>query len=248
MMVSFSLILQSCNVERLVSEEKLSVAEDTIEFILNANYQSLKNKSVDGLKEKMTPNIVNEVRALVPKEKPLSVNLVGFQQNRFSSSQTSSVVESYTFQYEFSDKWLLISFVTQAKDGNEPLFVGFNVNPIAGDLKELNKFNLIGQPLQNYIALIFSIAVFVFILVSLFMCYKTSIPKRKWLWYVFITFGFFATQLNWTTGQFNVQFLSLQFFGSGFVKASVYAPAIIISSIPIGAIVFHLKRRKWIKS
>ncbi len=247
MVVSFSLSLQACNLERLVSKDKLSSARENIEFILSTDYPSLQNKLVEDVRSQFTPDLLNKFRTYIPKEEPLSVSLVGFNQSNFKTLQTSKVVESYTFQYEFPDKWLLISLVTQTENGREPLIGGFHIKPIKGDLKELNKFNLIGQPVQNYIALIFAVAVPVFIIISLFMCYKTPIPKRKWLWYIFIALGFCAFNLNWTTGQWGIQLLAFQLLGSGFVKSGMYAPVIIQMSIPIGAILFYLKRKKWLE-
>jgi len=250
--LSSLVLLQACNIdkvlEKMVSEEKLSSAKGEIEFILTADYQSVEDKLTEDIKGQLNPNVLNEFRALVPKEAPLSVSLVGYHQNNFRSAEISRTVENYSFQYEFSNnRWAVMSLNLQSESGSKTLIGGFHFTPVKGDLKELNKFSFAGQPLQNYIAVIFAALVPVFIIISLFMCYKTPIPKRKWLWYVFIALGFCVFNLNWTTGQWGIQFLAVQLLGSGFLRASMYAPVVIKTSIPLGAIIFHLRRKKWEK-
>jgi len=64
------------------------------------------------------------------------------------------------------------------------------------------------------------------------------------LWIIFILFGFVTFSLNWTTGEFEIQLISIKLFGVGIIKLGIIAPWIVSFSIPIGAIIFWIKRKK----
>jgi hypothetical protein len=68
--------------------------------------------------------------------------------------------------------------------------------------------------------------------------------RRKWLWIIFILIGFGKLSLNWTTGQilFNPLSFYVQLFSVAVIKHGPYAPWIFSISIPLGAIIFFLKK------
>ncbi len=84
------------------------------------------------------------------------------------------------------------------------------------------------------------------ILASLILRIRTKIGKRKWLWIVFIPFGFGRLSFNWTTGRvlFNPLSVHFQLLGAAAVKHGLYAPWIISISVPLGAIVFLIRRKR----
>jgi len=63
---------------------------------------------------------------------------------------------------------------------------------------------------------------------------------------VFILFGFVQITVNWTDGGININPLYFQLLGAGFSKGSPYAPVLISISIPVGAVMFLLRRKKWL--
>ncbi len=69
--------------------------------------------------------------------------------------------------------------------------------------------------------------------------------------------GFYKLKFNWSDGYidflihrmekgFTVEFISIQFLGSGVERLSVYSPWVLITSIPVGAIIFLIKRIQWL--
>jgi hypothetical protein len=72
----------------------------------------------------------------------------------------------------------------------------------------------------------------------------TPMARRKWLWVIFAMLGFTSLNLNWTTGQLSYEFLTViapparAGTGSGF-----YTPWNVQIGLPLGAIVFWLRRR-----
>jgi hypothetical protein len=241
------LSLQGCNfnqLESLVSQEKLNMAKERIEFILNTDYDSLNQSLVIETQKQMSPEVLRQIHDLIPDQTPLSINLVGYNSHSHSGGGSNPLTESFTFQYQYEHSWLLVSLSLQTQNEDESKILGFNFKPISGDLREINAFIFEGKPIQNYLILLLSVLVPVFIIYSLYLCYKTTAVKRKWLWYLFITFGFCSIQLEWTTGRWDIQPLMFQLLGSGFFRASMYAPVILKTSVPIGAIIFLFKRKK----
>ncbi|HAI69239.1 MAG TPA: hypothetical protein DCM38_07375, partial [Gammaproteobacteria bacterium] len=65
---------------------------------------------------------------------------------------------------------------------------------------------------------------------------------------IFILFGFVNVTVNWTTGGINIDPLSILLLGAGFRKVGLYGPVLISVAIPLGAIIFMIKRKKWLTS
>jgi hypothetical protein len=82
-----------------------------------------------------------------------------------------------------------------------------------------------------------------FIILSIIYCFKTPL-KRKWLWILFMLFGIISFKLNWTTGDFELQLLNIRLLGAGFSRSGTVAPWILSFAVPVGAILFWIKKRK----
>ena len=150
----------------------------------------------------------------------------------------------FTYEYEFEQKWLLVYVGLRKPSSESPKIVQFAVYQVDRSLKETHKFTLQGIKWIHYFFLIFCVACPLFILATLIACIRTKLKKRKWLWIIFILVGFVQFSLNWTTGQDWIKFLQFQFLGAGFVRTSVYSPWILSFSIPVGAILFWVRRKK----
>jgi ABC-type Fe3+-siderophore transport system permease subunit len=68
--------------------------------------------------------------------------------------------------------------------------------------------------------------------------------KRRWLWIIFMLFGFGRYSFNWTTGQMAFQPIFIQLIPTSAFKGAPYAPWIIYICMPFGALLFLWKRRK----
>jgi hypothetical protein len=71
---------------------------------------------------------------------------------------------------------------------------------------------------------------------------RTKMPGRKWPWVLFVALGFGQLAVNWTTGEWALNLLSVQVFSAS-ATAAPYGPWILAVSLPVGAIVFLLRRR-----
>ena len=146
------------------------------------------------------------------------------------------------YQYQFKDSWAIVNIAIETV-GQTKKIVLLNVSPIPASLQTTNAFSLAGKSPVHYVILLAAIVIPVFIVTVLIVCIRTKLQKQKWLWIIFTLFGVGNIAFNWTTGQLRFNPVYILFFGSGYIKASQYAPAIINISLPIGAIIFLFKRK-----
>jgi hypothetical protein len=90
-----------------------------------------------------------------------------------------------------------------------------------------------------------SIIVPLLIIAAVVLCIRTPVPKRKWLWILFILMGVVRFKLYWTDGNLSI-IPGLQLLGAGYVRIGLLGPWFLSASLPIGAIAFLLRRRKWL--
>jgi hypothetical protein len=85
----------------------------------------------------------------------------------------------------------------------------------------------------------------IFMVASLIGCIIAPIPKRKWLWCILVFVSVGTIGLNWTTGAVDFNLIWVGVVNVGFAQLGVDGPYYFESSIPIGAIVFWIRRRAW---
>jgi hypothetical protein len=125
----------------------------------------------------------------------------------------------------------------------EATSVGFRVLPESASLETQNKFNLSGKGALQYGVLGAAITMAIFTLVVLVVCIRTKMKRRKWLWILFILFGFGKLSVNWATGQWGVMVLAAQLFSAS-GTAAFFGPWIVSVSLPVGAVLFLINRRR----
>jgi len=213
------------------------VARSYIDLLREHKFEQIE-EDIDP--EISTPNLHEALvgmAAMIPPQDPVSMKVVGA--NTFQSPGLYK--SNITFEYQFPDRWLLANVAVQKKDG-VPTIVGFNVKKIPDSLENLNSFRLTGKSMLQYAMLAGTVLAPLFSLYALVLCARARIPKRKWLWIIFILFGIGKFAVNWTTGQWGFMPLSIQLFSSG-AFAPPYGAWTLSISLPLGAIWFLLRRK-----
>jgi hypothetical protein len=235
-----------CNQQALI--EKLTPKEE-VEF--SKQYLALfQARDFDAIERKVSPEFKNSkehrqnlerLANLFPDEKVKNVSIVG------SHTYSDKKLRRYdlSFLYEFPSKWIYIN-VRLEKDGDILVVKGVHIQPLRESPEITNRFTFQGKGAINYIFLILSILIGLFIIYAFVLCIKTPIPKKKWLWLILVLLSFIKFTLNWTTGSLNINLFNVQLLGSGFAKGGLLGPWLIETSVPLGAILFMLKRKKWL--
>lgn len=222
-----------------VPQEQARQAESYFSDIQNGNFANIrKNMDPQYLNEGFEPALA-KVASFFPHEKPKSVKLVGT--NTFTTSGATTY--NLTFEYEFPHRWLVASMILETKSGVTHI-EGVHVTPISDSLENINAFRLTGKPPVDYAILGLTVFVALFTALTALVALFSYIPKRKWLWVIFILLGFGQLSLNWTTGQVAYNLLAFQLFGATYAQ-QFFGPVIISFGFPLGAILFWERRRGW---
>ena len=208
----------------------------------------LKAKNIAEVKKHLSKDIpadnidaqLNTVAEIFPAKEPVEIKTIGVSTNNNVSSGIWSA--DLTYQYRYDPGWLLATVSLERKGEGDLVVSGVHVKRMERSLEEINAFTLQGKSVIHYIYLVLAIVIPLLVLYSLVLCFKTPMVKRKWLWVIFILLGFVTFKINWTTGATYFVPVSFQLFGASVFSASPYAPWVLGISIPVGAIVFLLKR------
>jgi hypothetical protein len=211
--------------------------------------ESVRNKRYDEAKTMLAREIhggadveLQKMQGVVDHGAPQSLETIGCVTHYFSpvAGQPTKQVE-LTYQIHFSDAWALAEIIIRSS--NQGRYVaGAHFNALPTSLEFLNRFSLENKTPIHLLFLVACIGVPLLIIATLVVCLFSRV-RRRWLWVIFILFGFTQFQLNWTTGQTGFQPISFLVLGASFFRAGLYAPIVFSFGIPVGAILFLLLRR-----
>lgn len=243
--VLFLLILTSCSqkefFDKFVPHDAVDFAKQYLTLFRTRDYDTIEKQLDPTIRTPGLRGALEKMAGLVPSDEPESIKVVGSR--TFSSSQTWQA--NLSFEYQYPKQWLLVSIVLERK-GETFIVKGVNIQPLRASLEEINRFTWTGKTAICYVILALSILVPIFSLAVLVLCIRTKIPKYKWLWGIFILLGFFQVYVDWTSCQVRLNPCSFQLLGTSFWRGSPYSSWIIGVSIPVGAILFLIRRKKWL--
>lgn len=236
-------LLAACSPSTMIE----NIADDTKERIARTYLQRLANGDAalsaefePSLRTDSTPAQLERMREVLPVEAPAIVNLVGYQVHHSSAGRRYNL----TYQFGYGSRWVLSNVAwLETSEGNRQI-VGMSAHQLKEPLQETHAFTLKRASLQHYAFLIGTVSIPTFVLVTLITCIRTKMPRRKWLWILFILAGIGSLSLNWTTGQIGFKPISLLLFGASAMTSSIYSPWVVSIACPLGAILFWFKRRK----
>lgn len=255
LVISVSPVFLAANISSLISvQDKLLARTEEAQFSKRF-FALVQGHDLEAVKAILDPRMVDaqfkekfdEVANIIPNETPKRIKFIGTHHNIYNGFSKISI----SSEYEFSNNWFLVNVLLQ-RQGNTFLVLGFNVQPTSDSLEHKTNFSFFGQDAKHYIVFTASILLLLFNAYVLALCIKTPIPKRKWLWIIFILVGFGRMEFNWMNGAFyyfgnHGHGFKIDFFNFPVVGFSqmLYQPFIIKMTVPIGAITFLFKRKRW---
>jgi len=240
------ILLISCNSSYKISESEVPqeanvIAKRYIENLLTGNMDYCFNNFDSQYQDEKLKRLLIEAYSFLKSQKLINSSIISY--NTTTIYKESKLINyELCYEYEYDDCWLYYTFQIQKKDKDIKV-LGINIIPYKNSLHEVNKFTLKNKGFSHFFFLYMMIIIPSFIIVSIIYCFKTPL-KRKWLWIIFMLFGIISFRLNWTTGDFELQLLNIRLLGAGFLRSGTLAPWILSFSIPVGAILFWIKRIK----
>jgi hypothetical protein len=237
----FLAVLSGCNqatvMKTMTPQEDEAIARRYVEDLRLNRLDQIEQDMDPELKDSNMHGTLASMAAMFPGQEPVSTKVVGFRSFLGNARRTE-----ITLEYEFPQKWLLAQVGTQ-KSGGVTTITGFYITPIADSLENLNKFTLVDKGATQYAILSFAVLAPLFSLYVFVLCIKTRIGTKKWLWLIFIVLGIGKLVVNWTTGQVFFTPLAIQVPPAG-ANAQLYGPWLVYVSIPLGAIIFLIMRKR----
>lgn len=245
-------VLAGCRPNAAIRKAMERAAPDEDEALAKKCLTALSTRDFETIRSQLDPQFVtpgieselSKMASALDHGEPLSVELVGCNVVSISGRSSSHKRRSnLTYQCQFPDWWVLASFTIDTVDGNKRVY-GINVQPIPESLGEINAFTFVGKDVPHYAMLALAVALPLFSLYALIVCIRTRLGKVKWFWMLFVVVGFGKLGLNWTTGRFLFSPISINVPASSAFKQGLYTPWIVTISLPLGAILFLLLRKR----
>jgi hypothetical protein len=219
--------------KKITPEKDESFAREYADLLRQQRFEQIEQVLDPSISDSNIKGTLARMAGMFPTEEPKSVKVVDL---RFLHSPDSST-HSLTFEYEFTDKWLLVNMSIQRKDGTSTI-TGFNVTPIADSLENVNRFSLVGKGSVQYGMLGLAIIGPLFCLYVLVLCLRNKEQNLRWLWAIFIFFGVGRLAVNWTTGELTFTPLAFHIPCASILAVPAYGPWMLTVSLPLGAILF----------
>jgi hypothetical protein len=224
----------------------------------------LQEGKIDEVAEQFDPSVVGSgtteklaaIAKVFPDRAPVSVKTVDVT----TWHQQNATFRTVTLEYGFAPQakptsgvtelvprtWLFVQLTTKNVGGARTV-VGLAVTPSAESIEAINAFTLANKGMTQYIALCLAVLIPIFGLYVAILCFKAKIGYAKWFWLASMMIGIGNLSVNWTTGQWSFNLMSLTFrapFGPSSISASPYGPWMISIAAPVGAIAFLQYRRR----
>ena len=215
---------------------------------LVANLQARKLDAIDARLDRAAVGdgsraALAKMAQLLPAGAPTSIEVAGLNVHTVNWADKGTTRHvALSLQYQFGDKWFLVNARWRRPDTGALLIESLHVGPLRASLQEINRFALGGKSAIHYTVLGLAVALPLFSLTVLGLCLLTPIPVwRKALWSVPILFGLTTVSLNWTSGAMVWQPLHVLILSGGYSQTDL-GPVILSIALPLGAIVFLLRR------
>jgi len=226
--------------ERFAPKEEVEAAKAYLALFPKGDFDAIEKTIDPSLKGPELRPKLQRVAATFPREAPSAIRLMGYQSN----STGNRTLLNISLEYEYPASWLVASIVLE-KTPAGTLVKGLQVEPVKESLARVNRFTFEGKGPAHYAVLAAAILIPLFVVFTLVLVIRTPMPKRKWLWIVFVLLGFVQLSFNWTTGELAFRTFAIELLGASFVKAGPFAPIILTVSFPLGAVWFLVRRKQW---
>ena len=239
-------VLTGCGYEEmadsLIPKEESRFAKDYLQRVRDKDFEYVMSHLDPELVDQVTVEKLTAIAEYFPSGDLISVEIVGSQVHTTNKTWTGN----FSFEYEFSGGWVIAN-AAMKRVNDRTTVIGFNVYRTTGSQRELNAFSAVDLTPLRIAMLIATITIPIFMLLTCVMVYRTAIASKKWRWYLLSLGGVGAVYFNWTTGVFNYQLATVQLLGASATAAGPHAPWIFEFTIPIGALVFWMRRKHLIE-
>jgi hypothetical protein len=152
---------------------------------------------------------------------------------------------SLGYEYEMENSYVLFVVNVSKKDGKFSV-TACNGSFLQAPLSVLTEFTLKHRSIPQYIFLVITILMPIFILATLFvMLFSKMTIKKKIAWvFIILLISLPRFYMNWGTGQFGFNLININLIDAGYSRPNLYSYWMLYFNVPIGAIIFWVKRKR----
>ncbi|MDP2259503.1 MAG: hypothetical protein Q8J89_07290 [Caulobacter sp.] len=195
---------------------------------------ALQARLVPQLKTDEAKAEIAKIRAYIPAEDPTAIKPV----NWTMTTMTGGQVAFLRHHYVFSDRSAIVQSRLVRPNADGPWQVeAFHIQLATEAETAVNDFNLLGKPIGQLAFLALVILSPLLMVAALVRVIRSKGLRLKWLWGIVAFVGLFSFQMNWTTGQLGIQWLSIQIIGFGITSTGTgFDPWVLACTVPVGAL------------
>lgn len=235
-LLCLSACLRETALEDRVDKAEVETAKNIITQIKSGRHEELLVKFDPALKNAEAKLSLQQMADLMPAESATSVRLVGYQW----STVNNLTDKNFTLELAYPSVFLLAKLSLREQAGQQYI-MGLSLKPQSASLASQHRFTFNGKPFLAYVFFCLTCLIPVFVAYALYTCLRMKMNRKKWPWVLAILLGFGKLSLNWSSGVVYFQLLVIQLFSASAV-AEYYGPWMLSVSLPVGAIIFFLKR------
>jgi len=261
LILPFLLLLAACSVNLLpqtdfFDDEVMESFESVLEHVSNKDVSAILDMSLTEFQN--IENIEVEIEKILSYAGEAKNSELIIAEHRYAdNSLVAKKVFYAAYEYKNGENYDVLEIALQ-KENEECCFlrhINIKKNEFQSSTYHNFKSHKYDAKRIGFIGLM--IGTLMFILVTLIRVIRDKNLNRKWLWFIFVIFGFYGMTLNWTTGQISSNFMSMNpnggfkfsivkfnLLGSSFTRSGLFYPWILDWGFPLGAVIYSIKRRK----
>ena len=243
MWIVLAMFLSSCTsetwVNQFVPKDEDRFARSFIDTIHQSDYPAALSV-LDSTAIRDDSVTLKSLCQLLPRDTISSMKLVGS-----IVGTRNSVTRSYlSYEIEYRAKWRLVDLSTVRSNGKMRI-TRYRFTYLDMPLEQLNAFSFTGKTGWHYLLFGVGVLIVAIVLTALVLCIQSKVSKM-WAWILVVVISWGQLSMNWTTGDVEFKFFTMQFLGIGAVKSAPYGPWLFSISIPVGALIFlwHLRKKR----
>jgi hypothetical protein len=226
------LSLTGCDLAKLRNPEADAQARALYDHVRHGDPAGAASRLDPKIRTLETAAGITQLSHMIPAGEPLARRAVGITTQQ--GAETTTVL---TDEYDYPQGTVLATTTFVRRADKDPwLAQGLHLNFVTKKELTANAF-LQPRPWPQYLFFALLLASVATMVAAFVKVVRTRDLKRKWLWCVLSLLGVATFQMNWTTGQFIVNPITVNLIGAGIVRSlSVFSPWMLNWTFPLGAI------------
>lgn len=226
------------------AKKDFDFSKEYISLIQNGKIEEAMTYLPPKLRNEDTGKFLNEVVAVFPSKPFERAELVRLKKNSGLTGTATKLV----LEYVYPTKPIIVIIHLFQTDDEKVIVNWLEVNQLRLPAKDMYAFTFQDKSFIHILFLIWIVLVPLFIIFTVVVALRTPIKKKKWLWILFILIGIFGIHFNWATTEIIIRPSNFKLLGSAFTRYSTTGAWLLKVSLPIGAILFWVKRKKFLQA